>query len=575
MEPSWIRSALAKIYPGADLYEGVDLDQNGTLEPWEEISDDNKNGEAGDRQDWEYFYYRNQQFLDFFDGPFQGVDYFKANNRIHDFMDIESEYVPMETIDRAYSKIYRLTLSEETLPNNYSSTALALIKAGIKLVSSAEHIFLSVNLDHNEITGADTFSLSNIFFQNSAPYEEGPEGLQEILLLRRLNIAEKKHEEDKLETLPRELSRVNPKEVSYLALKADREIRRNQFHEAKETLQQALRVNPEYPPAYVKMGFLLEKEGKYEEALKNYRRAEALGLSLEEIHMGKARVYKKLGKEDEAGIAYAKAALNNPFNPQANFELGQALLKTGYLENGILSISHAIEDDPDNIGYYQARGDAYFQIGKCKEAIADYTQVIDRSKGQLVKPQVFGNRAECYAKIGENEKALADNRRAGELGMSVMTQILELQGAMAAGQKNYPEAIRIFTILIEQDPKKSLHWTPRGVAKAQSGDYAGAIQDLDEAEKLGQTLLSDAFYARGLSHQFLGNFQQALRDFSRAIAAESGNAEYYHSRALTHHAMKEYRKAIAEYERTLQRNPNHPLARANKLRAIREMIIRR
>ena len=36
MEPSWIRSELAKIYPEADLYEGVDLDQSGTLEPWEE-----------------------------------------------------------------------------------------------------------------------------------------------------------------------------------------------------------------------------------------------------------------------------------------------------------------------------------------------------------------------------------------------------------------------------------------------------------------------------------------------------------------------------------------------------------
>lgn len=575
MEPSWIRSALAKIYPGADLYEGVDLDQNGTLEPWEEIRDENKNGEAGDRQDWEYFYYRNQEFLDFFDGPFQGVDYFKANNRIHDFMDIESEYVPMETIDRAYSKIYRLTLSEETLPNNYSSTALALIKAGIKLVSGAEHIFLSINLDHNEITEADTVSLSNIFFQNSIPYEEGPEGLQEILLLRRLNIAVEKQEEDKLDMLLRELSRVNPKEASYLALKADREIRRNQFQEAKDTLQQALRVNPKYSPAYVKMGFLLEKEEKYEEALKNYEKAKALGLSSEELHMGLGRLYKKLGRGVEAGLEYTLAGLTNLNNAEAIFEAGQSTLKLGDFEHGMDLVSEAIQLDPAKIQYYQARGDAYFQAGKCKEAIADYTQVIDRSKGGLVKPQVFANRAECYAKIGEHEKALADNRRAGELGMSVMTQILELQGAMAAGQKNYPEAIRIFTILIEQDPTKSLHWAPRGVAKAQSGDYAGAVQDLNEAEKLGQTLLSDALYARGLSHKFLGNLPQALQDFSRAVAGDPANADYHHALGLTHHAMKEYRKAIAEYERTLQRNPNHPLARANKLRAIREMIIRR
>lgn len=61
------------------------------------------------------------------------------------------------------------------------------------------------------------------------------------------------------------------------------------------------------------------------------------------------------------------------------------------------------------------------------------------------------------------------------------------------------------------------------------------------------TLYSD----RGAAHLLLQNFDDALRDFNRAIELKPDYADAYSNRGLVHYAQAEYIEAIADYDRAI------------------------
>ena len=78
----------------------------------------------------------------------------------------------------------------------------------------------------------------------------------------------------------------------------------------------------------------------------------------------------------------------------------------------------------------------------------------------------------------------------------------------------------------------------------------------------------DYWYLRGDAYlEKKGDYDQAIADFSRAIALNPDNAEYWHDRGAAHFRKGDYDRAIADYARACQLAPDNTEYRDNLRKA--------
>jgi Lipoprotein NlpI, contains TPR repeats len=80
------------------------------------------------------------------------------------------------------------------------------------------------------------------------------------------------------------------------------------------------------------------------------------------------------------------------------------------------------------------------------------------------------------------------------------------------------------------------------------GDYQQAIKDFDRAITLDQKL-TEAYWGRGKTYHALGDYQQAIRDFDRAIELDSKFGEAYLDRGKTYNELGNYQRALEDWKK--------------------------
>jgi len=101
------------------------------------------------------------------------------------------------------------------------------------------------------------------------------------------------------------------------------------YREAIEAYKESLRMNPNYPDAYINLGVVYYKLGKYSDAIEAFKEAA-------KVEPNSLLVYRKLGTAyiirgaySEAVDAFRKATDIEPNNAEAHFNLGIAYFLTG------------------------------------------------------------------------------------------------------------------------------------------------------------------------------------------------------------------------------------------------------
>jgi len=101
------------------------------------------------------------------------------------------------------------------------------------------------------------------------------------------------------------------------------------YKEAIEAYKESLRMNPNYPDAYINLGVVYYKLGKYSDAIEAFKEAA-------KVEPNSLLVYRKLGTAyiirgaySEAVDAFRKATDIDPNNAEAHFNLGIAYFLTG------------------------------------------------------------------------------------------------------------------------------------------------------------------------------------------------------------------------------------------------------
>ena len=91
---------------------------------------------------------------------------------------------------------------------------------------------------------------------------------------------------------------------------------------------------------------------------------------------------------------------------------------------------------------------------------------------------------------------------------------------IAARNGKYDDAIRLFTSAINGNELnltgRAQAYSYRGIAKATTGDYAGAKEDLDFAVALQSDYAADAYAYRGYFEMVAGDAQKAAADLAKS-----------------------------------------------------------
>ncbi|HEY0687098.1 MAG TPA: XrtA/PEP-CTERM system TPR-repeat protein PrsT [Steroidobacter sp.] len=175
---------------------------------------------------------------------------------------------------------------------------------------------------------------------------------------------------------------------------------------ARESLEKALSLQPNWLPAVGALAFLEVQEGREAaaleriEALKRIQPKDPAVLALE------GEVYSVLRRYEDAAKSFDAAAALRPSGELA-IKSYQARL-TGKLPDAVTPLERWARDNPDNTGFSTVLADAYIKTGERQKAVALYQQILARQPKNV---PALNNLAWLYYEL-HDERAVATARQA-------------------------------------------------------------------------------------------------------------------------------------------------------------------
>jgi tetratricopeptide (TPR) repeat protein len=258
---------------------------------------------------------------------------------------------------------------------------------------------------------------------------------------------------------------------------------------------------------YMNMGTEKAKDGKYAEAVVDYDKS--IALNNQNYEPWYNRGYCKVHLHDyEAAIPDFTEAikLHRPVTfPDGLYYRGYCYNQTGRFILAISDFNKALEVT-SNSDIWAARGFANLQTNNFQEAVADYTKAIATDRNNI---EYFGLRALCRYNLHQLKETVSDAE------------------TFLAKKPASPD-------IIEIELK----------AKYEMADYEGALALAQNLVNLKKTPLT--YYYKGSTEFYLQQYNEAVVDFTSAIAIDSNYRDAYYSRGLSYLGLNDDKHACPD-----------------------------
>jgi len=187
--------------------------------------------------------------------------------------------------------------------------------------------------------------------------------------------------------------------------------------EAKVDVEKSLALNPNLPEGHLVRGYVLWTPANrfpHEQVIQSFKRAIALDPNLEEAHHQLGVVYMHIGLLDKAWDEIQKALSIDPTDNLARFRLGSININRGKYEQA-LAILKTVPREADPAIVDRATATALFQLGRTQEAsdlVEDYLKTHSSDEGG----NVTSVKAMILAKAGNEIEAEQTIERAIAIG---------------------------------------------------------------------------------------------------------------------------------------------------------------
>jgi Flp pilus assembly protein TadD len=181
--------------------------------------------------------------------------------------------------------------------------------------------------------------------------------------------------------------------------------KQGRLEEAIREYQTSLRLDPNDAVAHSNLGGVYEKQGRFKEAMEEFNTAIRLMPDLAAAHTNIGVFYGKQGRLEEA-IKELQTALNlDPDDATAHGNLGGIYGKQGRLEEAIKELQTALNLDPDNAAAHYNLGVFYGNQGRLEEAIKELQTALNLDPDNAAAHNSLGV---FYGKQGRLEEAIKE-----------------------------------------------------------------------------------------------------------------------------------------------------------------------
>lgn len=199
----------------------------------------------------------------------------------------------------------------------------------------------------------------------------------------------------------------------------------------------------------------------------------------------------------------------------------------------------------DRLGDPHTRGERYLKRGEYEQAVAVYTEAIDRGHNLAI---AYANRCYAYENLNQYEEAIHDCTESLKLQPDDH-EVLNNRGVSYLGLRRVDEAIADFDAAIAQQAEYPEAYANRGRAYISLEDYDRAIEDLTWVIEYPQSeppALAEAYGNRGLAYESLGDDEKAIADYGQAIEL-TGDPQAYFNRGMLHYTLGYFDKAYDDF----------------------------
>lgn len=280
-----------------------------------------------------------------------------------------------------------------------------------------------------------------------------------------------------------------------------------------------------------------------------------------------------------------------PYGPSEELYTATAQVAQGSnMQAGIPRLAAAIRQfQPTEAGHYTALGDAQRSVNQCQEALAAYTDALQRKPGD---PAILQKMALCYTSTGQLQKAEQALRSALDKlpdDPKLWTQL----GLALASELKVNDSIAALTKATQLDPDLSEAWNDLGGVYLQLGNAAKAEPALREAIRVKPNYseahcnLANLLTAGGKDAEAAFHFQLALKldpnyafghfsyglalgktgkladakaELERSVALDSQSPETHQGLGLVLSALGDRNHAIEQYYAAVKLRPDFPRA---------------
>ena len=199
------------------------------------------------------------------------------------------------------------------------------------------------------------------------------------------------------------------------------------YKESLDEFRKAIGIDPAQIMAIYNAGFVCVRMGDHLGALDYFKKAEGIGENVFEVSFQMGKLHLEMGNPEKGREYFQKAAKERPEHVATSFCLGECCAAIGMADEAALCYKKAVKKNPGDALSLSALGHLYETYGKNLDIAEMFCQ-----ESVKISPEngLFRHRlGRIYFKQKRFENALAEFKKAGELGHDSIKEIEKIKGS--------------------------------------------------------------------------------------------------------------------------------------------------
>ncbi|MDX2212420.1 MAG: tetratricopeptide repeat protein [Oculatellaceae cyanobacterium bins.114] len=267
----------------------------------------------------------------------------------------------------------------------------------------------------------------------------------------------------------------------------------------------------------------------------------------------------------------ANRALTRLSNAQVELEIIEILRQNESLRSqeryseSIDILNRLINNNSRNAYSLASRGETYYRARNYIAALNDFNRALDISPQYVL---AYVGRGMTHYQLGNYREALIDFNNALQLE-PLNVRALEFRGYVNEELGNYDAALNDFNEILSLHVECACRsHTSRGRVYRLMRRYEEALREFTLALEANSDY-TPIFGERGETYLLMGSYEEALQDFNRVL--EPNYHRELASRGIAYREMQYYKEALNDFERSLEIYPDDSRTLAARGEAYRQM----